>query len=63
MRTLWGEMAWQLGGKKAYARVKADDDKATNPGDVLRDPRISTNLSMNRRLSNSDVQGSLAPQS
>ena len=37
VRTLWGELAWQLGGKKAYARVKADDEKATSPGDVLRE--------------------------
>ena len=37
VRTLWGEIAWQLGGKKAYARIKADDEKATNPGDVLRE--------------------------
>ena len=37
VRTLWGELAWQLGGKKAFARVKADDEKATSPGDVLRD--------------------------
>ncbi len=36
VRTLWGELAYQLGGKKAFARVKADDEKATNPGDVLR---------------------------
>src|SRR5437867_7488585 len=35
--TLWGELAWQLGGKKAFARVKADDEKATNPGDTLRE--------------------------
>ena len=37
IRTLWGELAWQLGGKKAFARVKADDEKATSPGDVLRE--------------------------
>jgi predicted AAA+ superfamily ATPase len=37
VRTLWGELAWQLGGKKAFARVKADDQKATSPGDVLRE--------------------------
>jgi predicted AAA+ superfamily ATPase len=37
VRTLWGELAWQLGGKKAFARVAADDEKATSPGDVLRD--------------------------
>jgi len=37
VRTLWGELAWQLGGKKAFARIKADDERATNPGDVLRE--------------------------
>jgi len=37
VRTLWGELAWQLGGKKAFARIAADDAKATNPGDVLRE--------------------------
>ena len=36
VRTLWGELAWQLGGKKAFARVAADDEKATSPGDALR---------------------------
>ena len=37
VRTLWGELAWQLGGKKAYQRIQADDERATNPGDVLRE--------------------------
>ena len=37
VRTLWGELAWQLGGKQAFARVQADDEKATSPGDVLRE--------------------------
>ena len=37
IRTLWGELAWQLGGKKAFARVAADDEKATSPGDALRE--------------------------
>ena len=37
VRTLWGELAWQLGGKKAFKRVRADDEKATSPGDVLRE--------------------------
>ena len=37
VRTLWGELAWQLGGKDAYHRVQADDENATNPGDVLRE--------------------------
>ena len=37
VRTLWGELAWQLGGKKAFTRIQADDEKATSPGDVLRE--------------------------
>lgn len=37
VRTLWGELAWQLGGKKAFARIKADDERATSPGDALRE--------------------------
>jgi predicted AAA+ superfamily ATPase len=37
VRTLWGELAWQLGGKKAFERIRADDEKATSPGDVLRE--------------------------
>src|SRR3989449_430821 len=40
VRTLWGELAWQLGfatggikeAKKAFKRVQADDEKATSPG-------------------------------
>lgn len=36
VHTLWGELAWQLGGKKGYARIAADDERATSPGDVLR---------------------------
>lgn len=37
VRTLWGELAWQLGGKKAFTRIAADDEQATSPGDVLRE--------------------------
>lgn len=45
VRTLWGELVWQLGfaaggtkeAKKAFKRVQADDEKATSPGDVLRE--------------------------
>ena len=37
VRTLWGELAYQLGGKEAYARVAVDDEKGTNPGDKLRE--------------------------
>ena len=37
VRTLWGELAWQLGGPQAFARIAADDEKATSPGDALRE--------------------------
>ena len=37
VRTLWGELAYQLGGRDAFERVRADDEKATNPGDALRE--------------------------
>jgi len=45
VRTLWGELAWQLGyaaggvkeAKKAFKRIQADDERATSPGDVLRE--------------------------
>ena len=37
VRTLWGEIAWQLGGKEGYKHVKEDDEKATNPGDSLKE--------------------------
>jgi predicted AAA+ superfamily ATPase len=36
VRTLWGELAWQLGGKKAFSRIALDDERATNPGDEMR---------------------------
>lgn len=35
--TLWGELAWQLGGRRAFDLVRLDDERATSPGDVLRD--------------------------
>lgn len=34
--TLWGVMAWQLGGKDGYAHVAEADRTRTNPGDSLR---------------------------
>jgi predicted AAA+ superfamily ATPase len=37
VRTLWGELAWQLGGKEAFATIQADDERATSPGDKLRE--------------------------
>ena len=35
--TLWGELAWQLGGADAFALVADADRTRTNPGDALRD--------------------------
>ena len=37
VRTLWGEIAWQLGGKEGYKLVKEADETATNPGDALKE--------------------------
>ncbi|MGD0769931.1 MAG: Swt1 family HEPN domain-containing protein [Tepidisphaeraceae bacterium] len=37
VRTVWGEIAWQLGGKEGYKLVKEDDEKATNPGNTLKE--------------------------
>ncbi|MCS7081031.1 MAG: Swt1 family HEPN domain-containing protein [Chloracidobacterium sp.] len=37
VRTLWGELAYQLGGAEAYARIAPDDERATSPGDRLRE--------------------------
>ncbi|KAJ3062013.1 hypothetical protein HK102_008903, partial [Quaeritorhiza haematococci] len=37
VKTLWGELAWQLGGGDGYAMVKDADSNGTSPGkDVLR---------------------------
>ena len=45
VHTLWGELAWQLGesaggpeeARKAYELIRKDDERATNPGDRLRE--------------------------
>lgn len=45
VRTLWGEIAWQLGyakggvkeARKAYELIAADDERATNPGERLQE--------------------------
>ena len=37
VHTLWGELAWQLGGQEAFEQIRADDENATNPGDRLRE--------------------------
>lgn len=35
VHTLWGELAWQLGGKEGYALIKEADKTSTNPGKIL----------------------------
>jgi hypothetical protein len=35
VNTLWGELAWQLGGAEAYAIVAEADEKRTPPGQAL----------------------------
>lgn len=37
VNTVWGELAWQLGGAEAYELVAAADAAATNPGAALRE--------------------------
>ncbi len=38
IKTLWGELAWQLGASEGFAMVKESDASGTSPGkEVLRD--------------------------
>ncbi|GAB4681669.1 MULTISPECIES: Swt1 family HEPN domain-containing protein [Mycobacterium avium complex (MAC)] len=37
VNTIWGELAWQLGGKDGYALVAKADANRTHPGDALRE--------------------------
>lgn len=37
VKTLWGEIAWQLGGKEGYEMLREADENSTNPGDKLKD--------------------------
>lgn len=36
VHTLWGELAWQLGGRAAYEIIAKHDQAGTNPGESLR---------------------------
>lgn len=36
VHTLWGELAWQLGGREAYDLIAEADRTGTNPGEALR---------------------------
>ena len=35
VRTLWRELAWQLGGKEGHAMVRMADEKGVSPGDSV----------------------------
>ena len=35
LNTLWGHMAWQLGGREGYEIVRQADETGTNPGESL----------------------------
>ena len=37
LRTMWGDLAYQLGGRDGYEMVRADDEAGTNPGAALRE--------------------------
>jgi hypothetical protein len=37
VRTIWGEIAWQLGGAEAFAMIAESDRTAKNPGVALRE--------------------------
>ena len=37
INTIWGELAWQLGGPEAYAIVAKADQDRTHPGEALHD--------------------------
>jgi predicted AAA+ superfamily ATPase len=37
VRTLWGELAWQLGGREGYELLAPSDRNATNPGEALKE--------------------------
>ncbi|MGH9286466.1 MAG: DUF499 domain-containing protein, partial [Acidimicrobiales bacterium] len=36
LQTLWGELAWQLGGAEGFALLAEADRTRSNPGDTLR---------------------------
>ena len=42
VRTTWGEMAWQLGGKQGYELVKDCDEKGVAPGSELLEKLFKT---------------------
>ena len=43
IRTTWGEMAWQLGGKQGYGLIKDCDEKGIAPGSELLEKLFKAN--------------------
>ena len=43
IRTTWGEMAWQLGGKQGYSLVKECDERGIAPGSELLEKLFKAN--------------------
>ena len=37
LHTMWGHLAYQLGGQEGYELVRTDDEAGTNPGEKLRE--------------------------
>jgi predicted AAA+ superfamily ATPase len=37
VRTMWGEIAWQLGGREGYEMVRESDERGTSPGERMTD--------------------------
>lgn len=37
LHTLWGRLAWQLGGRDGYELVRKDDEAGTNPGRAIKE--------------------------
>ncbi len=37
VNTIWGEIAWQLGGADGYELIASSDQNRTNPGDLMRE--------------------------
>ena len=37
VKTIWGEIAYQLGGREAYERIRENDEKQTAPKGILSD--------------------------
>jgi transcriptional regulator GlxA family with amidase domain len=60
VRTLWGELAYQLGGAKAFKRVAKDDEKATHAVRMLCDDLRDESSSLDHPLVRDRVASTLA---